>query len=173
MIWVKESTSFSNETHKHISFRRFDAGQVIVSSDFTTFSFLFSRTGKCQRNIFHKLFLPSHGFYLNKKYDWSGRVVFSSISKTLGVRTISSIFVSSYICSFVLVLNAFFTMPLTISVEEWARRIELNDDEHSLFMVLDFVIVTCNAWNKTLESIFQITQGNWGTFVQPLLLPPI
>ena len=38
MIWVKESTSFSNETHKHISFRRFDAGQVIVSSDFTTFS---------------------------------------------------------------------------------------------------------------------------------------
>jgi len=28
-------------------------------------------------------------------------------------------------------------------------------------------IVTYNAWNKTPESIFQTTRGQWGTFVHP------
>jgi len=31
----------------------------------------------------------------------------------------------------------------------------------------ELVIVTYNMWNKTPESIFQITRGRWGTFVQP------
>jgi len=36
-------------------------------------------------------------------------------------------------------------------------------DEHSLFMALRIVIVTYNVWNKTPESIMQITWGHWGT----------
>jgi len=27
----------------------------------------------------------------------------------------------------------------------------------------EVVIVTYNVWNKTLESVFQITRGKWGT----------
>jgi len=47
------------------------------------------------------------------------------------------------------------------------------DDEHSLFLLRwEMVIVTYNVcveqnawnvWNKTLEPIFQITRGQWGT----------
>jgi len=36
------------------------------------------------------------------------------------------------------------------------------DDEHSLFMALR-IGYTCNVWNKTPESIFQITRGQCGT----------
>jgi len=36
---------------------------------------------------------------------------------------------------------------------------EVNDDEHSLFLGLSTVIVTYDLWNKTPESIFQITRG--------------
>jgi len=35
----------------------------------------------------------------------------------------------------------------------------VNDEEHSHFMALGIVIVTNNVWNKTPESIFQITRG--------------
>jgi len=45
------------------------------------------------------------------------------------------------------------------SIEESARKIEVNDDEHSLFMALGLIIVTYNAWNKTPESIYQIARG--------------
>jgi len=31
----------------------------------------------------------------------------------------------------------------------------------------ELVIVTYHAWNKSPESIFQITRGQWGTSVQP------
>ena len=47
---------------------------------------------------------------------------------------------------------------------EGARRIEVNDDEHSLFMALRFGYCYVgynagyNVWNKTPESIFQITR---------------
>jgi len=30
----------------------------------------------------------------------------------------------------------------TPALKEWARKIEMNDDEHSLFMALELVIVT-------------------------------
>jgi len=55
----------------------------------------------------------------------------------------------------------------TPNVEEWAQRIEVNDDEYSLFMVLrlGYCCVWCveqNAW-----MLIQITRGQWGTFVQP------
>jgi len=36
----------------------------------------------------------------------------------------------------------------------------VNDDEHSLFMVLTIGIFTYNAWNKVPRSIFQITRGH-------------
>ena len=52
----------------------------------------------------------------------------------LGVRTISSIFVSNYICIF---LNSMYVFYYALfSVEKLARRTEVNDDEHSLFMAL-------------------------------------
>ena len=36
----------------------------------------------------------------------------------------------------------------------------MNDDEHSLFLVLQLVTVTYSVWNKTPESIFQITRAS-------------
>ena len=56
----------------------------------------------------------------------------------------------------------------TPDIEEWAQRIEVNDDEHSLFMALRLgccylPCVEQNAW-----MLFQITWGQWGTFVQPV-----
>jgi len=41
----------------------------------------------------------------------------------------------------------------------------VNDDEHSLFIALriGYCYVAYNVWNKTSESIFQITRGRWGT----------
>jgi len=41
----------------------------------------------------------------------------------------------------------------------------VTDNEHSLFMALKIghCYVGYNVWNKTPESIFQITRGQWGT----------
>jgi len=50
-----------------------------------------------------------------------------------------------------------FTHPCsTAYIEEWARRIEVNDSEHSLFIALriGYYYVAYNVWNKTSESIF-------------------
>jgi len=51
------------------------------------------------------------------------------------------------------------------AAEEWARRIEVNDDKHSLFMGVEncFTVDMYNMWNQTPESIFQIPRGQWGT----------
>jgi len=38
------------------------------------------------------------------------------------------------------------------------------------FYGLENAIVTFNAWNKKSESIFQITRGQWGNFLQPWTL---
>jgi len=48
-----------------------------------------------------------------------------------------------------------------ISVEELARKIEVDDDDHSLFMAVRIGIVAYNVWRKTFEFIFQITRGQW------------
>jgi len=39
---------------------------------------------------------------------------------------------------------------------------EVNEDEHSLFVALRIGYMR-NVWNKTPESIFQITRGQCGT----------
>ena len=50
-------------------------------------------------------------------------------------------------------------MPLSKDLyrEEWARRIEVNDDEYALSATLriGYCYCTYNEWNKTNESIFQ------------------
>jgi len=65
--------------------------------------------------------------------------------KILGLRTISSISVSNYICTVLLFwFNArFFTLPLTKDLygRMRAQRIEVKDVEHSLFMALGIVFL--------------------------------
>ena len=55
--------------------------------------------------------------------------------------------------------------PALQYIEEWARRIEVNDDEHSAFFALriGYCYGAYNVWNKTSESNFQITRDQWGT----------
>jgi len=48
-----------------------------------------------------------------------------------------------------------------MSMEDWARKIEVNDDEHFFLWRWELVIVTYTVLNKTPESIFQITRGQW------------
>jgi len=55
----------------------------------------------------------------------------------------------------------------------WEPLLQKNEYEGLKWMTMNIiflwhleeVIVTYNAWNKTPESIFQITRGQWGTFV--------
>jgi len=61
---------------------------------------------------------PTRGFTIRlerlkpRAPDFGGAQSFGSKPKVLGVRTISSISVSDYICIFVLIQHTFFTMPL-------------------------------------------------------------
>ena len=79
--------------------------------------------------------------------------------KIFRVRKISSIFVSKhlYFCFGSTHISLLCRLQ-KISIEELERRIEVNDNEHSLFMTLKIGYMY-NAWNKTPESIFQITRG--------------
>ena len=45
-------------------------------------------------------------------------------------------------------------------VKQWAQRIEVNDDEYSLFMALRLGYVTYNVWSKTPECLFRLREAS-------------
>jgi len=66
------------------------------------------------------------------------------------------IFVSNYICIFVLV-----KCTLTnISIEEWAQRIEVNDDQHSFYGVENWSLLHIMYGTKCLNPIFRLHEAS-------------